>query len=299
MDIIPSIYNTEEIGASPFYSGGAFNNIKLHQGEVRRIIYPNDAASVSKMFVEYDVLVYQQEMGTYAGKIYRNCTLINSIAGGADQSTWTLRASTQPVENLQESDGSRVVILCVEGSNNQPIILGGLRDERCAKDLSGQHFLNWEFNGVNFKINDDGSWSIVNKGKTTNLGEVDPKANKDGIGTTIKTEANGNITINTPDNNQSIVIDNEKNTITINGDREVTVNGSRINLGKDANEPQVLGRQLVLILTELVAAISTMTMYTFGVPGTVTSVPLNVNLFASIAARLEFILSRQSFVKMQ
>jgi hypothetical protein len=249
------------------------------------------------MYVEYDVLVYQHEKGTYAGKIYRNCTLLNTLAGGGDQSTWTLRASTQPVEDQQESDGSRVLIMCVEGSNNQPVILGGLRDERCTKDPSKEHFFNWEFNGVNFRANDDGSWSIVNKGKTTNLGDVDPKADKNGIGTTIKTESNGNIIINTPNNNQSVVIDNINNSITINADKEITVNGTRINSGTNADEPQVLGQQLVGILQDLITAITSMTMFTFGVPGTITSPPINSALFLSIAARLEEILSHQSFVK--
>jgi hypothetical protein len=184
--------------------------------------------------------------------------------------------------------------LCIEGSNNQAVILGGLRDERSGSDDSNKgHHLEWEFNGVNCQVNDDGSWTVVNKGKTTNLGDVDPSANKSGIGTTIKTEANGNIIVATPDNNQTITIDNTNNTITINADKELTINGSRINVGKGASEPQVLGQQLVGVLQDLIQAITTMTVMAAGSP---SSPPINSSVFLSIIARLQTILSTQAYV---
>lgn len=297
-DVIPSIYNQRLVGELPFYNGNLYQNLTFRQGEVRAVIPPTSEKSVSKVFMEYDVLVSYIENGTVGHKMYRNCILVNPLAGGADQCSWTLRASTKPIEDFQASDGSKVTILCLEGSYNQGVILGGLRDERCGgdKEADGHHF-NWEFNGVNFKVNDDGSWDITNKGKNTNLGSLDPKADKDGIGTTVKVEANGNFTVSSPKNNQSVVIDNTNNTITINGDQDVTIDGSKIHLGKSADEQAVLGNQLVEILQELIQAISTITSYTFGVPGTITSIPLNAPVFLAIAAKLQTILSQQTFVK--
>jgi hypothetical protein len=138
---------------------------------------------------------------------------------------------------------------------------------------------------------------VVNKGKTTNLGEVDPKANKAGIGTTIKTEANGNIVVATPNNNQTITIDNTNNSITINSDKQITINGDRINLGQNATEPAVLGQQLVGILQDLILAITSMTMFSMGVPPLVTSPPINAPVFSAILARLQTALSNQTYVK--
>ena len=295
-DVIPSVLDQGGF-ASPFFSG-AFSNYIFRQGEVREIIYPDSKESASKTFIEYNVLVAHYEGGMIGHKIYKNCRLINPLGGGADQSSWTLRASTKPIKDYTSSDGSRVLILCVEGSYNRAIIVGGILDERCGGDnkQDGHHF-NWEFNGVNFKVNDDGSWDITNKGKNTNLGNLDPKADQNGIGTTVKVEANGNFIVSSPKNNQSVVIDNTNNTITINGDQDVTIDGSSIHLGKNADEQSVLGNQLVGILQELIQAITTQTSFTFGVPGTVTSPPINAPVFLAIMAKLQTILSQQTFVK--
>ena len=296
-DVISSIFDQSGIGA-PFFSGGAYSNFIFRQGEVLEIIYPDSPKSVSKTFTEYNVLVAHYENEVIGHKLYHNCRLINSLAGGADRCTWTLRASTKPVEDYKSSDGSKVLVLCVEGSYNRAIIVGGILDERCGGDnkQDGHHF-NWEFNGVNFKVNDDGSWDITNKGKNTNLGNPDPKADQNGIGTTVKVEANGNFIVSSPKNNQSVVIDNTNNTITINGDQDVTIDGSSIHLGKNADEQSVLGNQLVGILQELIQAITTQTSFTFGVPGTVTSPPINAPVFLAIMAKLQTILSQQTFVK--
>ena len=296
MDVIPSIYGQGYVGDSVYYDTDVFNDTRLKWGEVKKLILPTDPESISKKFNEYTVSLIEFGNGVFAKRIYRNCLLMNLLAGGADRVTWTLRPST--VTNGESiGDGSRVLVLCVEGSAKRAFIVGGIRDERSSPDdpSKGHHF-SWEFNGVNCQVNDDGSWTVVNKGKTTNLGDVDPKANKAGIGTTIKTEANGNIVVATPNNNQTITIDNTNNSITINADKELTINGSRINIGRGANEPAVLGQQLVGVLQDLIQAITTMTMFSTGSPGLITSPPINAPAFAVILARLQTILSSQSFV---
>jgi hypothetical protein len=292
MEVISSIYNTEIIGDLPFYDGDLYGNIKLHQGEVREIITPTDKKSISRKFNEYTVLVSQHERGTFAHKLYHNCLLLNPLGSGPDHSEWALRASTKPIEQVEDSDGSRVLILCIEGSNNQPVILGGLRDERCGSDPTGQA-LNWEYNGVNFKVLDDGSWSIVNKGKTNNLGKVHKDANQDGIGTTIKTDATGKVSVITP-KGQSIILDNENDTITIKGNSEVIVEADKISLGEGASQPGVLGQELFQILTDLMSAIAQITVVNAGGP---TSTPVNAAVFISLQSKLRNILSRQTYLK--
>jgi hypothetical protein len=295
MDVIPSIYGQGHVGDEAYFDGDVFKDIRLKMGEVRAIIKPTDKESVSKKFNEYTVAVIQYENGVFGKRLYRNCLLMNLLAGGGDQTAWTLRAPSEKSGKSSFGDGSRVLVLCIEGSLNRAYIIGGLRDERSNPDdpKQGHHF-NWEFNGVNFQVNDDGSWSIINKGKTDNLGKQHKDVNKAGIGTTIKTESNGNISISTPDNNQSIKIDNTNNSITINSDKKITINGSRINLGENADEPQVLGQQLVGLLQDLITAITSMTMLAYGTP---TTPPINAAQFVAIAAKLQTILSNQSYVK--
>lgn len=292
MSVIPSIYSSRTVGALPFYAGGAFGNIKLHLGEVREIIEPTSKDSVSKLFNEYSVLVSQLENGLFATKLYRNCLLINPLASGGDHAEWRLRASTKPISDVDHSDGSRVLILCVEGSNNQPIIIGGLRDERCGKDESGVYY-NWQYNGVNFKVKDDGSWELLNKGKTDNLGNKDSRANEDGIGTSIKTDANGDITLKTAKGTE-IKLNND-DTIDINASSNVTINSNRICLGENATQPNVLGLELVQILTELITNLVSLTVMI--APGSPSSPPVNAPAFAMLLSKLQGILSQVSYTK--
>lgn len=297
-DVVPGIYSTKRVGKEPFFDGYLFANTKLRSGEVIAIVPPTSERSVSKLWLEYDVLVPQYESGTVAHKLYRNCILINSLAGGGDHSSWKLRASTKPYTEIGKTDGSRVLILCVEGSNNQAIIIGGLRDERCGKDKEelGQHY-EFEYNGVNFQINDDGSCVLQQKGKTTNLGLPHEDRNE-GSGTSIEIKADGTYIVKTKDDNQSLTINNSNNSITINSDKKITIQGDKICLGNSASDPAVLGNELVVILKELLLACQTMTMFSVaGSPLPLTSPPVNAPVFASISAKLDKILSQQTFLK--
>lgn len=287
MDVIPSIFGSGYVGDTPFFDGDVFKNTKLRMGEVKQIIKPTDPESLSKKYYEYSVLAVHIENGVLARRMYRNCVLINSLAGGGDHSSFALRESTKPNDQSQ-TDGSRVLLLCIEGSNNRAIIIGGLRDERANNDINNTgHYFDWEFNGVNFKVNDDGSWEVINKGKTDNLGKKHPKANNDGVGTTIKTEANGNIQIKTAKGSE-IVIDNTGNKINIKADSEVTIDSDKVKIGSGASQSVVLGNELVTILQELIQNIMSINVIVAGVGSTP---PLNLGAFAAMLPKLQQILS--------
>ncbi len=307
MDVIPSIFSQQVVGQLPFYDGDLFSNIKLRQGQVVRKIDPTSPDSVSKKFFEYDVVVSQYESGTLGHRKYHNCLLINPLAGAGDKLKFTLRESQVPIGGDEKgsvdpypatTNGSRVLILCVEGSNNQAIVLGGLRDERNGGDDPQKgHHLEFEFNGVNFQINDDGSWTFSNTGKTDNLGKPHKDRNE-GAGTLVKVEANGNFIIATPESNQTVVIDNANKTISIKGDKDVTIEAKTIHCGAGASQPGVLGLELVSILQEVLTAISTMTMSSIaGNPLPLTSPPVNAAQFAAISSKLNTILSNQTYLK--
>jgi hypothetical protein len=298
MDIVPGIYNTKPVGHNGFYDGQLFSNIKLRSGEVMRIVHPESERSVSKKFYEYDVLVDHMESGAFALKLYKNCLLANPMAGGGDHSAWKLRASTKSYTEVGKTDGSRVLILCIEGSNNQAIIISGLRDERTGGDdpKLGHHY-DFEFNGVNFQVNDDGSCVLKQKGKTDNLGNAH-RGRGEGSGTSVKIESNGNFTVATKDNDQKVVIDNTKNTITISGNKDVTIDGDKIHLGDKAGQQAVLGNELVSIMREILVGIQSITMCSLaGSPLPLTSPPINAPVFAAISARLDQILSNQTYIK--
>src|SRR5687768_11935706 len=91
-DIIPSFLETQEmnpgVNLADFFKDGT-----LHYGEVQRIVYPDDPASYSKKFIEYDVYVQLQENNTGVGKMYSGATLFNLFGGLADKLYWSLRPS--------------------------------------------------------------------------------------------------------------------------------------------------------------------------------------------------------------
>jgi phage baseplate assembly protein gpV len=261
-DIIPAFYSlAPAIGGT--VSINAWGNNQLRQGEVKRVISPNDKDSLSKMFYEYDVLVAHRVNQGVINKLYHNCYLINSFAGLADKSYFTLRASDIQDGSAKGGNGSRVLLLCLDGNENQAFIVGGMKSPKDPdKGEAKGHHLLFEFNGVLFEINDDGSWAITNKGKTDIKGEADDKRDTKGAGTKVKVEANGNFVVTTP-NSQTIKVDNKANTIDIESATKINVkasqvdlDASRVNLGSAATFSNVLGEPLMAVLTQIITQVA-------------------------------------------
>lgn len=254
-DIVPSFYGLGSVLGQGFSDGGAWNNDQFRAGEIKRAIPPSDEDSRSKLFWEYDVLVTHRENGTAVSKIYHNCLSTNLFGGLADKFHYTLRTADGDQEDATPGTGPRVTILCLDGNEVQGIIVNGLRSEADKDDESKGHHLVFEFNGVLFEINDDGSWTLTNKGKTNLLGGADQNRNEEGSGTQVKVEANGNFQVTTP-KGQSVKIDNINNSITIDSDSKVTINtakavlnASQVDIGAAPTFSNVLGEPLAAVLS--------------------------------------------------
>jgi phage baseplate assembly protein gpV len=261
-DVVPSFYDTSPVFGRTLDDGDAWTNDQFRQGEVKRIISPKDEDSRSKLFNEYDVMVTHRGNGTAINKLYHNCLLINPFGGLADRCHYTLRESDVDLEDALPGLGSRVTILCLDGNETQTFIIGGIRSELDEDDPKKGHHLLFEFNGVLFEINDDGSWSITNKGKTDIKGEADDKRDTKGAGTKVKVEANGNFVVTTP-NSQTIKVDNKANTIDIESATKINVkasqvdlDASRVNLGSAATFSNVLGEPLMAVLTQIITQVA-------------------------------------------
>ncbi len=270
MDQIPSFLEHD----NPDFridDGGVFDDFGLRIGEVKEIIQPSDPRSVSKKFREYTVFVQRRANGTYVNQTYENCLLMNQFGSLADFVRYTVRVDPQ----YQEGDaatftgpglGARVLILCINGEMHNAVIMGGLpnaKDKSEQKDEKRGHHYEREFNGVNVAIEDDGSVKVLVRGKTDASGKVQKE-----IGTSISVDVEGNCTIDTPK--------------------------ATIKLGKDADEPAVLGNQLVSVLSDLLTAIKALTVPTaVGPSGT----PLNAVQFEAVGQKLNSILSGFTFVK--
>jgi hypothetical protein len=272
MDIIPSFYQTEFMGGGN--EGGLLpnGNVQLRYGEVKREILPTSQESYSKLYREYEVLVQHYDGGSATHRMYHHCMVLNDLAGLGDFSTQSLRVSDK--DDFQLGNGSRVFILCVEGNDARAIIIGGPAQKR---DLSEGVSKRVQFNGVDFEIFDDGSWSLTNRGRTDNDGAMSDQADKDGAGTIVKVQANGNFHVLTPNGKCSLLIDHKAGTITIDSSDSfviktgqatveadsldvkatgVNIDSSSVGIGSNATSPAVLGDRLATVLAQAFSVIA-------------------------------------------
>jgi hypothetical protein len=242
------------MGLNRRYDGEAFANNFLRFGEVKRIIKPSDKNSRSKKFYEYDVLVQHRENDTADGRWYYACICANDLGGFADKTEKTLRiddTSGQTSEpTLTKGFGSKVLILCINGAQNEAIIVSGLRDDTDSdNEALGFHY-TFQFNGCSVRVEDDGSYAILVEGRTRADGK--PSDDRvDGGGSSIRIDANGNVIVSTSQNKQTVTVDNQSGTITVNADKDLVLEGSQIHVGDGATEPAVLGNQLASLLTQI------------------------------------------------
>jgi len=237
---IPSYLSTETTGISTPRS--AFSNYSLKQGEVVDIIYPSDKKkSVSKQFVEYAVAVQERDgTGPVVGVLYPACTVINLFGGQADSLRYTYRkASKKPELKKGFSNGSKVLLLCVNGEARRAYIVGGLPivPEAPEKESDGHNYF-FEFNGAQATINKDGELQIRYRGATKVDGTLSDEANAEAEGSTIIFNKDGGIKLYTKDEAQYVFLDHANKKLEVLADEEwkVTVNKKLIfEVGDDIN----------------------------------------------------------------
>lgn len=300
-EIIPSWLSTRPVGGDTGYD--PFRNTLLRHGEVVGVTHPEESASLSKRFTEYDVLVQHWENGTASNRLYQHCFLANPVAGFADKEVWSLRVDDSQKTGsvlLEPGNGSKVLVLCLSGQQHQAVILGGIRDDRDSDRGAAGRKVYWErvFNGVASTVKDDGSASVERRGPTTPKGEFDSARGKsDDAGARVEIAADGGITAATPGGDQRVELSHQdhavkvtaRSKVSIVGQDEVVVDSGAINLGAGAKNSAAKGDELVGVLGDLIDAITSLTV---AIPGTGTSgPPINSAQFIAIRARLSTIKS--------
>jgi hypothetical protein len=154
-----------------------FNNLPLRYGEVKEVIYPTDQRSQSKKFLEYRVRVVQRNGSSASSPTdYRNCYVASLFGGVADKFQYTLRPATHLYPDNGRTDlrdGSRVLLLCINGETNNAFIVAAIPNEQGEGDSQEDgHNLQFEFNGLNANINKDGEFVVTHKGATDIKGNL-------------------------------------------------------------------------------------------------------------------------------
>jgi hypothetical protein len=233
--IIPSHLGIRSSG----YAGdtGVQSDWYLRSGEVKQIVYPDDPTSLSKTQIEYHVLAQKYEGSrTSAMHMYHNVIVVNVLGGVADRTKYTLRpASTQQAKDNVVGDGSKVLLLCINGQTPYAVILGGLRvfqdqfpgvtGEPPDKKSDGHNYFT-QFNGGQLTVNKDGEIQITFNGATNTDGTLADSASEDAQGSNILFSKDGSITSTSPDGKQSIKINHDDHKVEVVADQEMTVNSS-------------------------------------------------------------------------
>ena len=177
-----------------------YNNFALRAGIVLKVYPVESDLNRSKLAPEYDVVVMEQDANRAVTPItYKNCIAANAFGSIADYFETRLRTQkkTKNKESLGRDfvgqDGAIVLMLCLDGSSEKAIIIGGVNHPNRTSKLVGEgQILAGEFNGMSIKVEDDGSANLTFKGATDNEGK--PKDSSQG-NTTIDIEKDGSIQI--------------------------------------------------------------------------------------------------------
>jgi hypothetical protein len=222
-EIFPHYLGTETMGQT-FGSSMHGDTVRLMFGEVKKVISPKDQRSLTGKYLEYDVEVQHKEGpgSTVTVITFPNCLLINSLAGVADRTSFTLRSDSSVAPTGEtNTTGAKVLLLCVDGDASRAFILGGIREDSTVDAADHSYF--FEFNGVQQTINKDGEFQIRYRGATKTDGTLTDDANADAEGSTIVFDKDGGIKLYTKDEKQFLYLNHKDKKLEILADEEWNV----------------------------------------------------------------------------
>lgn len=151
-------------------------NFALRVGIVTASYPASNSKNKSKLCTEYDVTVIEQNEDRGMTSIpYRNCLSAEGLGSIADFFEKALRPVKKkngkgPLDTSNQ-DGAIVLLLCLDGMSEKGIIMGALtHPTRNTTLLDEGPRLEGEYNGINIKVEKDGSTMLTFRGATDNNG---------------------------------------------------------------------------------------------------------------------------------
>lgn len=156
-----------------------YQNSSLRVGIIRETYGLKDPKNVSKLVPEYDVMVFEQNEDKGSTVItYKNCMAASALGSIADFFEANLRKmkkkkSKGETPSMNGQNGAVVLLLCLDSMSEKGIIVGALsHPDRNSTLVDNEPHLEGEYNGVNIKVEKDGSTTLTFKGATDNDGLV-------------------------------------------------------------------------------------------------------------------------------
>jgi hypothetical protein len=136
----------------------------IKKGIVKAAYYPEDKDNISKQVVEYDVIVTDERAdGSASTTTYLRCQTLDRFGTPNNFEHFTLQAN-KTKDKARYKKGAQVLVMAVSGnaSAGRAIIVGGYSYPYTTKPKKedGQ-FYEWQFNGINIKVNKDGEYSLT------------------------------------------------------------------------------------------------------------------------------------------
>jgi len=154
----------------------SYQNSSLRVGVITAVYPKGDAKNVTNLANEYDVIIFEQNEKQSATPItYKNCLSAEGLGSIPDFFEKTLRVQTKEGSNVdtKNQNGAVVLVLCLNSVTDKGIILGALtHPDRTSTLVDAGPRLEGEFNGVNIKVEKDGSTSLTFNGATDNDGNI-------------------------------------------------------------------------------------------------------------------------------
>ncbi len=291
-DVIPHFYS----GRSVDDDGDGLSNTRLRVGEVQAVFGPKHALNVSKKRNEYQVFVSHRANRTIVTKLYEHCFLSDAFGSYADFIRYTLRADPSARRKpVAPGVGAKVLILCINGESQNPVILSGIPDAATSVDdeADGHHF-DAVFNGVEFNVNSSGELLITYGGATNADGTLADGVDKDSVGTYLTLKKDGSVLISDAKGDNSVLMDRPNSKVVVIAN-EFDVVADKIRHGStDANQPHIRGSDWKAWMKDMLTAIEDITVFT-GVGE--SSPPINLPEFQTLALRLDTLLSQKVFLE--
>lgn len=281
--------------------GDSFFNVRLRIGEVQQVFFPEDPGNISKRFVEYQVFVQHRANGTAVVKMYDHCIAVDHFGSPSDFSYITYRADQSATRKgsgraMRPGRGAKVLLLCINGESNNAVILGGVRDAGGAKDQKALgHHMHQRFNGVDVQVNKDGELVVTYGGASDLEGKLAQGVEQEAVGTFVKISKDGNVLVSDAKGENKVLVDRVTGKVQVTAKNEVDVVAPKVRVGDaETDDPAVTGNELKALLSDLITAITKLTVGTATGP---SSPPINSAEFVGIKTRLDEMLSKTVFLK--
>lgn len=156
-----------------------YKNTALKVGVVTACYPATHEKNRTKLTSEYDVVAIEQHENSGAtATTYYNCLSASSLGSIADYFDVTIRSRKKKkykgdAPRLNEQNGSVVLLLCLDASGEKAMIIGSFpHPDRKTTLKSDKAYLEGQYNGVNVKVENDGSTSLVFQGAMDEDGKI-------------------------------------------------------------------------------------------------------------------------------